>query len=107
VFAIIQAAGHQVKVEPGKHIDVDRLSMDTGTEVTFDQVLLVSRNDGSVVSGRPNIEGARVVGIVDTHHRGRKVRVFKFKRRKGMRRTQGHRTDLTRIRITDIATDAD
>ncbi len=107
MFAIIQAAGHQVKVEPGTHIDVDRLSMDAGTEVTFDQVLLVSRDDGSVVSGRPNIDGARVVGIVDTHHRGQKVRVFKFKRRKGLRRTQGHRTDLTRIRITDIATGAD
>ena len=107
MFAIIQAAGHQVKVQPGTHIDVDRLGVDTGTEVTFDQVLLVSRNDGSVVSGSPNIAGARVVGIVDTHHRGPKVRVFKFKRRKGMRRTQGHRTDLTRIRITDIATDAD
>ena len=107
MFAIIQAAGHQVKVEPGTHIDVDRLSVDAGAEVTFDQVLLVSRDDGSVVSGRPNIEGARVVGIVDTHHRGQKVRVFKFKRRKGVRRTQGHRTDLTRVRITDIETDAD
>ena len=107
MFAIIQAAGHQVKVEPGTHVDVDRLSIEAGTEVTFEQVLLVSRDDGSVVSGTPNIEGARVMGIVDTHHRGQKVRVFKFKRRKGVRRTQGHRTDLTRVRITDIATDAD
>ena len=107
MFAIIQAAGHQVRVEPGHDIDLDRLGTQTGAEVTFDQVLFVSRDDGSVVSGRPNIDGARVVGIVDTHHRGQKVRVFKFKRRKGLRRTQGHRTDLTRIRITDIATGAD
>ncbi|MDE0830997.1 MAG: 50S ribosomal protein L21 [Vicinamibacterales bacterium] len=104
MFAIIQAAGHQFRVEPGAHIDVDRLGADTGAEVTFDQVLLVSRDDGSVVAGSPAITGARVVGVVDAHHRGPKVRVFKFKRRKGMRRTMGHRTDLTRVRITDIAT---
>ncbi|MDA1092837.1 MAG: 50S ribosomal protein L21 [Acidobacteria bacterium] len=104
MFAIIQAAGHQFRVEPGAHIDVDRLGADAGAEVTFDQVLLVSRDDGSVVAGSPAISGARVVGVVDAHHRGPKIRVFKFKRRKGVRRTIGHRADLTRVRITDIAT---
>ncbi|MDP6580941.1 MAG: 50S ribosomal protein L21 [Vicinamibacterales bacterium] len=105
MFAIIQAAGHQVKVEPGQHIDVDRLGAQDGAEVTFDRVLLVSRDDGSLVAGSPVVGGARVVGVVDAHHRGPKIRVFRRKRRKGMRRTRGHRSDLTRIRITDITAD--
>ena len=102
MFAIIQASGHQHKVKPGETIDVDRLGTDAGGEVTFDQVLLVSKDDGSVVAGSPTVDGAKVVGIVDEHFRGPKIRVFRRKRRKGMRRTQGHRADLTRVRITDI-----
>ncbi len=105
MFAIIQAAGHQLRVELGQHVDVDRLRAETGAEVTFDRVLFVSRDDGSLVAGSPVVPGARVVGVVDTHHRGPKIRVFRRKRRKGMRRTRGHRTDLTRVRITDISVD--
>ena len=107
MFAIIQAAGHQLRVEPGQLVDMDRLGTDTGTEVTFDQVLLISRDDGSVVAGSPVVTGARVLGIVDAHARGPKIRVFRRKRRKGMRRTRGHRRDLTRIRITDISAETD
>ena len=107
MFAIIQAAGHQVRVEPGRRIDLDRLGAQTGEEVTFDQVLFVSRDDGSLVAGSPVVPGARVVGVVDTHFRGPKIRVFRRKRRKGMRRTRGHRTDLTRVRITEITADGD
>ena len=105
MFAIIQAAGHQVRVTPGQHIEVDRLGVGAGAEVTFDQVLFVSRDDGSLVAGHPVVDGARVVGVVDAHTRGPKVRVFRRKRRKGMRRTRGHRTDQTRIRITEITAD--
>ena len=105
--AIIQAAGHQVRVDPGQHIDLDRLGAQTGAEVTFDQVLFVSRDDGSLVAGSPVVPGARVVGVVATHFRGPKIRVFRRKRRKGMRRTRGHRTDLTRVRITEITANGD
>ena len=70
MFAIIQTAGHQVRVKPGQHIDVDRLGAETGAEVTFDQVLFVSRNDGSLVAGSPAVRSARVVGVVDAHPRG-------------------------------------
>ena len=107
MFAIIQAAGHQFRVEPGQLLDVDRLGADAGSEVTFDQVLLISQDDGSVVAGSPVVTGARVVGVVDTHARGPKIRVFRRKRRKGMRRTRGHRRDLTRVRITDISAQTD
>lgn len=107
MFAIIQAAGHQVRVEPGQHIDLDRLGSQTGAEVTFTDVLFVSLDDGSLVAGSPVVPGARVVGVVDTHFRGPKIRVFRRKRRKGMRRTLGHRADLTRVRITEITADGD
>ena len=107
MFAIIQAAGHQLRVEPGQLVDMDRLGTDAGTEVAFDQVLLISRDDGSIVAGSPCVTGARVIGLVDTHARGPKIRVFRRKRRKGMRRTTGHRRDLTRIRITDISAETD
>ena len=92
-------------MEPDQLIDIDRLGAATGAEIIFDQVLLVSQDDGSVVAGSPIVAGARVVGIVDEHARGPKIRVFRHKRRKGMRRTRGHRRDLTRVRITNIATD--
>jgi large subunit ribosomal protein L21 len=92
-------------VEPGQILDIDRIGMDAGETVTFDQVLLVGREDGSVAAGNPTVPGATVTGIVDTHPRGPKIRVFRHKRRKGMRRTRGHRTDLTRIRISDISSD--
>ena len=107
MFAIIQAAGHQVRVEPGQHIDLDRRGAQTGAEVTFDLVLFVSRDDGSLVAGSPVVPGARVVGVVDTHFRGPKIRVFRRKRRKGMRRTRGHRTDLPRVRIPEITANGD
>ena len=103
MFAIIQAAGHQHRVEPGQILDIDRIGMDAGETVTFDQVLLVGREDGSIAAGNPTVPGATVTGIVDAHPRGPKIRVFRHKRRKGMRRTRGHRTDLTRVRISDIS----
>ena len=103
MYAIIQAAGHQYRVEPGQVLDVDRLGTDIGETVTFDRVLLLGRDDGSVAAGNPTVPGATVTGLVDAHVRGPKIRVFKHKRRKGMRRTRGHRADLTRIRISDIS----
>jgi large subunit ribosomal protein L21 len=101
VYAIVQNGGHQVKVEPGAIVTVDRMDGDTGAEVTFDQVLLVSK-DGEVTAGTPYVAGAKVVGVVEDHPRGPKIRVFKSKRRKQERRTHGFRADLTRVRITTI-----
>jgi large subunit ribosomal protein L21 len=65
-------------------------------------VLLVGRDAGEVLTGTPFVDGARVVGVIDRTDKGKKVRVFKKKRRKQYRRTQGHRSLLTRVRITDI-----
>jgi large subunit ribosomal protein L21 len=101
VYAIVQNGGHQVKVEAGTVVTVDRMENATGAEVTFDQVLLVS-NDGDVKAGTPYVAGAKVLGVVEDHTRGPKIRVFKSKRRKQERRTHGFRADQTRVRITAI-----
>lgn len=102
MFAIIQSGGRQVKVAPGAVITVDRIGVGAGEEVSIDQVLLLEKDGGEVLAGSPFVANARVVGVVDGEARGPKIRVFKKKRRKGMRRTRGHRSTYTRVRITDI-----
>jgi len=102
VFAIIQSGGRQVKVGPGTVVDVDRLEVQPGQEVTFDEVLLVEADGGQVTAGTPFVEGARVVGVVAGETRGPKIRVFKKKRRKGFRRTKGHRATYTRVEVRDV-----
>jgi large subunit ribosomal protein L21 len=102
VFAIIQSGGRQVKVTPGATVMVDRIDAAAGDEVSIDQVLFLEKDGGEVFAGAPFVANAKVVGVVDGEARGPKIRVFKKKRRKGMRRTKGHRSTMTRIRITDI-----
>ncbi|MEP7116381.1 MAG: 50S ribosomal protein L21 [Acidobacteriota bacterium] len=101
MFAVIQAQGHQFRVEPGVEIELDGTG-EAGASVSFDQVLLVGTDGGDVMTGTPTVAGATVNGVVVDAHRGPKVRIFKKKRRKQYRRTAGHRSALTRVRITDI-----
>lgn len=102
MYAIVQARGRQLKVTPGAIVEVDGVPGERGTEFTFDQVLLVEKDAGEVVAGAPYVANAKVLGIVDGEARGPKLRVFKKKRRKGFRKTRGHRSTFTRVRITDI-----
>jgi large subunit ribosomal protein L21 len=105
VFAIIESGGRQVKVTPGSIVEVDRVDAQPGDEVTIDRVLFVLNDDkdgGEMFAGSPFVANAKVVGVVDGESRGPKIRVFKKKRRKGMRRTKGHRSTLTRVRIKEI-----
>ncbi|PYR61133.1 MAG: 50S ribosomal protein L21 [Acidobacteria bacterium] len=102
VFAIIQSGGRQVKVTPGSVVTVDRIDAKQGEEVSIDRVLFLEKDGGEVLAGSPFVANVKVVGIVDGETRGPKIRVFKKKRRKGMRRTKGHRSTLTRIRVKDI-----
>ena len=101
MFAVIQAQGHQYRVEPGSEIELDGTG-EAGASVTLDQVLIVGTDGGEVTTGTPTVAGAKVVGVVVEAHRGPKVRIFKKKRRKQYRRTAGHRSALTRVRITEI-----
>ena len=102
MYAIVQCGGHQVKMTPGETVVVDRLDGEKGTEVSFDQVLVVERDGGELMAGAPFVAGARVVAVVEGESRGPKIRVFKKKRRKGMRRTKGHRSTFTRVTVKDI-----
>jgi len=102
VFAIIQSGGRQVKVTPGATITVDRIDAEAGQEVSIDQVLVLEKDGGEVLAGSPFVANVKVVGVIDGESRGPKIRIFKKKRRKGMRVTKGHRSTYTRVRITDI-----
>lgn len=104
MYALIETGGKQYRVAPGDVLDVERLADagEPGAAVEFDRVLLVSGDDGVTV-GSPTVEGAVVKASVVDQVRGSKVRVFKMKRRKGYRRTRGHRQELLRVRIEDIS----
>jgi len=102
MYAIIQASGRQLKVTPGGFARLDGTAGEPGAELTLDQVLLVEKDGGEVVAGAPFVADARVVAVVEGETRGPKLRVFIKKRRKGSRRTKGHRATYTRVRIKDI-----
>lgn len=102
MFAIVEAGGRQQKVAPGALVTIDRLEADKGATVTLDKVLLVETDGGDVTAGKPYVAGASVTAVVEAQTQGKKIRVFKMKRRKHYRRTKGHRTQQTRVRITSI-----
>ena len=102
MFAIIQSGGRQVKVTPGAVVEVDRIDAQPGEEVSIDQVLFLEKDGGEVLAGAPFVANVKVLGVVDGESRGPKIRVFKKKRRKGFRKTRGHRSVFTRVRITEI-----
>jgi len=102
VFAIIQSGGRQVKVTAGSIVEVDRIDAQPGDEVSIDRILFLEKDGGEVLAGAPFVANVKVLGVVDSESRGPKIRVFKKKRRKGQRNTKGHRSTLTRVRITEI-----
>ena len=102
MYAIVQNGGHQVKMVPGATVMVDRVGAAPGSEISFDQVLLVEKDGGEVLAGAPFVANARVVAVVAGEARGPKIRIFKKKRRKGMRRNRGFRADLTSLVVRDI-----
>ncbi|KAB1068316.1 50S ribosomal protein L21 [Tamlana haliotis] len=103
MYAIVEIAGQQFKVEKDQKVFVNRLQTEEGKEVSFDNVLLVGDGD-NVTVGAPAIDGAQVGAKVLKHLKGDKVIVFKKKRRKGYRVKNGHRQSLTEIVIESIAT---
>ena len=103
MYAIIMTGSKQYKVAVGDIVEVEKLGLEAGAEVTFDQVLAVAGDDGKLNIGTPLVEGAKVSAKVLDNFRAKKIVVFKMKRRKGYRRTQGHRQNLTRVEITAIA----
>jgi large subunit ribosomal protein L21 len=102
-FAVIVAGGRQQRVVPGEVLRVDRLRSTPGSVVTFDRVLLCA-DEGGVKVGEPVVAGAAVTARVLDERRDRKVIVFKFKKRKGYRKSRGHREWYTLVRIESIET---
>jgi large subunit ribosomal protein L21 len=101
MYAIVEIAGTQVKVEKDKYYYTPLLEGKDGDKVEFDNVLLVD-DDGKVKIGAPNIKGAKVTGKILSQQKGDKVIVFKKKRRKGYRVKNGHRQQFTKLLIEDI-----
>ncbi|MFN5183003.1 MAG: 50S ribosomal protein L21 [Bacteroidota bacterium] len=102
MYAIVEIAGQQFKVEQGRKIYVHRLQANEGDKLEFDQVLLVE-NNGKVSVGSPVISGAKVNATVVSHLKGDKVIVFKKKRRKGYQKWNGHRQLFSQIMIDGIS----
>lgn len=104
MFAVIKTGGKQYRVSADDVIKVEKLSAEAGSEVSFAEVLMIGDGDTATV-GTPLVKGASVSGEVVEQTRGDKIRVFKKKRRKGYRRTAGHRQHLTVVKITEILAD--
>jgi large subunit ribosomal protein L21 len=101
MYAIVEIAGQQFKVEKNDEIFVHRLEGEPGTKIVFDQVLLLD-NDGKISVGKPLVEGASINGSIVEHARGDKVVIFKKKRRKGYEKESGHRQDFSKVLIEKI-----
>ena len=102
MFAVIKTGGKQYRVAAGDKLRVEKLPADVGSEVVLDQVLMVGEG-AAVKVGAPLVAGAAVKATVVGHGKGDKVTIFKLRRRKHYKKSQGHRQQYTEIRITGIA----
>ena len=100
--AIIKTGGKQYRVAVGDKLRIEKLPTDVGETVDFDEVLLVGSGDGAKI-GTPLVDGAKVSALVKAHGRGKKLIVYKFRRRKNYRRKNGHRQSYTEVEITGIS----
>jgi large subunit ribosomal protein L21 len=101
MYAIVDIAGFQYKVEKDKKLYVNRLNGEEGSNIEFDKVLLID-DDGKVQVGKPNVEGAKVSAKILSHLKDDKKIIFKKKRRKGYQVKNGHRQPLTQIQVENI-----
>jgi large subunit ribosomal protein L21 len=101
MYAVIQTGGKQYRVAPGDEVRVEKLMGQKGDEISFDRVLLTSDGE-NVQVGRPFLENTKVLGRILHQGKDKKVVVFKFKRRKGYRKTRGHRQPFSLVRIENV-----
>ena len=101
MYAVIKTGGKQYKVEVGQTIDIERIAIEDN-KVVFNEVLAVGEENGELKVGAPLLEGATVEAELEKEYRGKKLIVFKMKRRKGYRKKKGHRQELTQVKITAI-----
>ena len=101
MYAVVTTGGKQYKVEPGDVLRVEKIEADKGETIELNQVHLISQGD-SVVTDADALAGAKVLCAVQCHGRGKKIRVFKYKKRKNYKKTRGHRQDFTELKVQDI-----
>jgi len=101
MYAVIETGAKQYRVSAGDRLEIERLPVEAGQTTTFDRVLLVN-DGGKIAVGTPTVANAAVVAEVLEHKRGEKKIIFKMKRRKGYHKTQGHRQELTVVRVKEI-----
>jgi large subunit ribosomal protein L21 len=102
MYAVVKTGGKQYRVSAGEKLKIEQIPAEVGSEIVLDQVLLVA--DGEAVTlGTPLVAGAQIKARVVSHGRGEKVRIFKLRRRKHYRKSQGHRQNYTEIEILGIA----
>jgi large subunit ribosomal protein L21 len=101
MYAVIKTGGKQYRVQPGETIHVEKLEADEGKTVAFTEVLMVAEGE-NVRIGRPLLAGVSVTAEVLKQERDRKILVYKYRRRKGWHRKQGHRQPLTAVKVTEI-----
>ncbi len=105
MYAVVETGGKQYKVTPGQQLKVERLDGEIGAKVVLDKVLMVgseTKGGEEAKIGQPTLEGAQVVGRIVAQDKAKKILVFKKKRRKGYRKTQGHRQLVTKLEIEEI-----
>ena len=101
MYAVIKSGGKQYRVAPGQKVRLEKLEVEAGQQLEFNEVLMVSSDD-AVRMGAPYLTGTKVVAEVVIHGRGPKITIIKFRRRKNYRRKQGHRQDFTEVMIKEI-----
>ncbi len=102
MYAIIEDGSHQFRVREGDRIQVDRRDGSPGDELVFPKVLFLGGGDGEPQIGAPTLEGARVVARIVNQFKAKKIILQKFRRRKNMRRRNGHRQPYTMVQITSV-----
>jgi len=102
MYAIFEDGSHQFRVREGDRVRVDRRDGKAGDELTFSNVLLITEPNGTPKIGTPAVEGARVVGKIVNQFRAKKIIIQKFRRRKNVRRRNGHRQPYTMVQITSV-----
>ncbi|MBN2517203.1 MAG: 50S ribosomal protein L21 [Deltaproteobacteria bacterium] len=102
MYAVIKTGGKQYRISEGELLKAEKIEGSKGDTISFDDVLMVSRN-GDTKIGTPHVDGAKVIGEIVSQTKGPKITVFKMKRRKGYRNKRGHRQHVTILKIKEIS----
>ena len=101
MYAVVKTGGKQYRVSAGDRLRIEKIPGNVGDDVSFEEILMIGGTD-DVKIGTPDVKGAKVTGKIMEQGRAKKIIVFKFKRRKGYKKKQGHRQSFTNVEITGI-----